>query len=179
MRVMTAAAVLGLAGTSLAGDLEFRGDTTDGSRFNRPFSLTLLSSFADDVPYEATQIGVSSDGAYDVLSDQTSLGSRWDGFLLVYQGAFEPSFPLENLIALNDDYFGPGLPGTGEGYSGLRNVTMFESTSYFIVQTGVLNGSEGPYQMRLSGPGDIFIIPAPGSLALLGLGGLAAARRRR
>lgn len=172
-------AVLALAGTALAGDLDYLGDTTGGPTFNRPTSLTALSSFATDVAWEAMEIGVSADGDYSVLSDQTNFGLLWDGYLLVYQDAFNPASPLDNLIALNDDYFGAMLPGTGVGYSGLDAVTMSSTSTYFLVQTGFGNGDEGPYQMSISGPGDIRKIPAPASLALLGLGGLAATRRRR
>lgn len=178
MRMMTVAAVLALAGTALA-DLDYLGDTTGGPTFNRPDSLGSLSGFATDVAYEAVQIGVTADGSYSVLSDQTNFGFLWDGYLLVYQDAFNPASPLDNLIALNDDYFGSGLPGTGVGYSGLDSVNMVASSTYYIVTTGYSNGEEGPYQNSISGPGDVFIVPAPASLALLGLGGIAAVRRRR
>ncbi|OAB62991.1 hypothetical protein AY599_15070 [Leptolyngbya valderiana BDU 20041] len=178
-KTITAGAILALAGTTLAGDLDYLGDTTGAPTFNRPTSLTALSSFATDVAYEATQIGVSADGDYSVLSDQTNFGLLWDGYLLVYENGFDPANPLDNLIALNDDYFGSMLPGIGVGYSGLDAVTMSSASTYYIVQTGFSNGDEGPYQVSISGPGDIRIIPAPASLALLGLGGLAATRRRR
>ncbi|MFI4916351.1 MAG: PEP-CTERM sorting domain-containing protein [Phycisphaerales bacterium JB060] len=178
-KTITAGAILALAGTAFAGDLDFLGDTTGGPTFNRPDSLSSLSGFATDVAWEATQIGVSADGDYSVLSDQTNFGLLWDGYLLVYENGFDAANPLDNLIALNDDYFGTGLPGTGVGYSGLDAVNLSSSSTYFIVQTGFGNGDAGPYQVSISGPGDIRIIPAPASLALLGLGGLAAARRRR
>ncbi|GIW74581.1 MAG: hypothetical protein KatS3mg103_1103 [Phycisphaerales bacterium] len=179
MRMMTVGAILALAGTALAGDLQYLGDTTGQPTFNRPTSLTSLSGFATDVPYQAVQIGVTADGDYSVLSDQTNFGFRWDGYLLVYQDVFDPADPLNGLIALNDDYFGTGLPGTGVGYSGLDAVTMSAASTYYIVVTGFSNDDFGPYQNTISGPGDIFIVPAPASLALLGLGGLAAVRRRR
>lgn len=178
MRMMTVAAVLALAGTALA-DLDYLGDTTGAPTFNRPDSLSSQSPFATDVAYEAVQIGVTADGDYSVLSDQTNFGFLWDGFLLVYQDAFNPASPLDNLIALNDDYFGSGLPGTGVGYSGLDAVSMVASSTYYIVTTGYDIGEEGPYQNSISGPGDVFVVPAPASLALLGLGGVAAVRRRR
>ena len=178
MRILTAAAVLAMAGTALA-DLDYLGDTTGGPTFNRPSSLTTLSGFATDVAYEAVNIGVTVDGDYSVLSDQTNFGLRWDGYLLVYANSFNPASPLDNLIALNDDYFGASLPGTGVGYSGLDAVTMSAADTYWIVTTGFGNDDFGPYQNSISGPGDVFIVPAPASLALLGLGGLAAARRRR
>lgn len=178
-KTITAGAILALAGTTMAGDLDYLGDTTGGPTFNRPTSLSALSSFATDVAYEAVNIGVTADGDYSVLSDQTNFGLRWDGYLLVYENGFDAANPLDNLIALNDDYFGAGLPGTGVGYSGLDAVSMSSTSTYWIVTTGFGNGDEGPYQNSISGPGDIFIVPAPASLALLGLGGLAAVRRRR
>ncbi len=172
-------AVLALAGTALAGDLDYLGDTTGMPTFNRPTSLTALSSFATEVAWEAMQIAVSADGDYSIISDQSNFGSVWDGYLLVYQDGFDAANPLDNLIALNDDYFGTMAAGTGVGYSGLDAVTLSSSSTYYLVQTGFGNGDEGPYQMSISGPGDIRKVPAPASLALLGLGGLAATRRRR
>ncbi len=178
-KTITAGAMLALAGTVMAGDLDYLGDTTGGPTFNRPSGLGTLSGFATDVAYEAVNIGVSADGDYSILSDQTNFGLLWDGYLLVYENSFNPASPLDNLIALNDDYFGSGLPGIGVGYSGLDAVTLSSANTYWVVQTGFDNPDQGPYQVSISGPGDIRIIPAPASLALLGLGGLAAARRRR
>lgn len=145
----------GVAGAASAQTLEYLGDTTGLERFNRPSSLTSLSSFATDVAYEPIEVEVTETGLYTILSDQTNFGSRWDGYLLVYEGAFDPASPLDGLIALNDDYFGSLLPGTGVGYSGLEDITLTAGVSYFIVHTGYDNGDEGPYQMQAFGVGEV------------------------
>ncbi len=137
--------------------LEYLGDTTGGERFNRPSGLTTLSSFATDVAYEAAEIEVAEDGFFTVLSDQTNFGLLWDGYLLVYVDSFDPFSPLTNLIAVNDDYFGSLLPGTGVGYSGIEDVELLSGVPYIIVQTGFDNPDEGPYQIQVLGDSDVSI----------------------
>ncbi|GIW74579.1 MAG: hypothetical protein KatS3mg103_1101 [Phycisphaerales bacterium] len=107
------------------------------------------------MPYEAFEIEVTQDGPYTVLSDQTNFGFQWDGYLLVYENGFDPFDPLTNLIALNDDYSGPGLPGTGIGYSGIQDIQMLAGVPYVIVQTGFGNDDFGPYQIQVLGQGDV------------------------
>ncbi|MFI4916350.1 MAG: GC-type dockerin domain-anchored protein [Phycisphaerales bacterium JB060] len=154
---MIACLSLGVAAHAHAQELEYLGDTTDGDRFNRPSSLTSLSSFATDVAFEAIEIEVTQTGLYTILSDQENFGFEWDGYLLVYETSFDPANPLDNLLDLNDDYFGSMLPGTGVGYSGLENITLTEGVSYFIVTTGFANDDAGPYQTQAFGVGGVRI----------------------
>jgi hypothetical protein len=149
--------MLTLTGAAAAQSLEYLGDTTDGDRFTRPTSLTELSTFATDVAFESVEIEVTQTGAYTILSDQTNFGLLWDGYLLVYEGVFDPASPLDGLIALNDDYRGTLLPGTGVGYSGVENLTLTEGVVYFIVHTGYADDDAGPYQAQITGPGAIRI----------------------
>ncbi|OAB62992.1 hypothetical protein AY599_15075 [Leptolyngbya valderiana BDU 20041] len=159
MKNLTTAACLlvALAGAANAQELVYQGDTTGAERFNRPSSLSSLSSFATDVAYEAVQIEVTETGSYTILSDQTNFGLLWDGYLLVYETAFDPASPLDNLIDLNDDYFGSMLPGIGVGYSGIEGITLAEGVAYFIVHTGFSNDDQGPYEAQVSGPGAVRI----------------------
>ena len=154
-RSATLLCLAAVASTASAQTFEYLGDTTGLDRFNRPSSLSTLSGFATDVPYEFIEVEVTQTGLYTLLSDQTNFGLRWDGYLLVYEGSFDPTSPLDGLIALNDDYFGSLLPGTGVGYSGLENITLTEGVPYFIVHTGFANDDEGPYQLTASGVGEI------------------------
>ncbi|MFI4882697.1 MAG: GC-type dockerin domain-anchored protein [Phycisphaerales bacterium JB064] len=147
--------VMATIGDAPTAKLEYIGDTSFGDRFNRPDSLSSLSTFATDVAFEATEIEVTEDGAYTFLSDQTDFGFLWDGYLLVYENAFDPFDPLTNLIAFNDDYFGVLLPGTGVGYSGIEDLALTSGVPYIIVQTGYDNPEEGPYQIQVLGNGDV------------------------
>ncbi|MEQ8318189.1 MAG: GC-type dockerin domain-anchored protein [Phycisphaerales bacterium] len=156
-RPTAACLVLALAATANAQELEYLGDTTDGDRFNRPSSLSALSGFATDVAFEPVQIEVTETGSYTILSDQTNFGLLWDGYLLVYETAFDPASPLDNLVGINDDYFGSMLPGVGVGYSGLDSIVLNEGVAYFIVHTGFSNDDAGPYQAQVSGPGSVRI----------------------
>ena len=154
-RFIASCGVLALGCIASAQTLEYLGDTTGGERFNRPDSLSSQSGFATSVPYEAIEVEVTQTGLYTILSDQTNFGRRWDGYLLVYRDAFDPASPLDNLIALNDDYFGSLLPGTGIGYSGLEDLRLTASTTYIIVHTGYENDDEGPYQFQGFGDGQM------------------------
>ncbi len=153
----TACLLLAIATTAHAQELVYLGDTTGADRFNRPSGLGTLSGFATDVAFEPLQIEVTETGSYTILSDQTNFGLLWDGYLLVYETAFDPASPLDNLIALNDDYFGSMLPGIGIGYSGIEGLTLDGGVAYFIVHTGFDIGDEGPYQAQVSGPGAVRI----------------------
>ncbi|MGD1916226.1 MAG: GC-type dockerin domain-anchored protein [Phycisphaerales bacterium] len=151
---MPAACIAIVAATSSAQTLEYVGDTTGLDRFNRPDGISSLSGFANNVPYEAVEIEVTETGLYTILSDQTNFGERWDGYLLLYEGGFDATSPLDGLVAINDDYFGSLLPGTGIGYSGIENIQLTAGT-YFIVLTGYENDDDGPYQVQASGDGEI------------------------
>jgi len=137
--------------------LEYIGDTTDGDRFNRPDGLSGLSTFATDVPYEVAEIEVAEDGFFTVLSDQENFGLSWDGYLLVYENAFDPFSPLDNLIAFDDDYTGVLLPGTGVGYSGIEDLELLSGVPYVVVQTGFDNDDFGPYQIQILGDSDVSV----------------------
>ena len=151
----TACLLLAIATTANAQELVYLGDTTGADRFNRPSGLGTLSGFATDVAFEPVQIEVTETGSYTILSDQTNFGLLWDGYLLVYENAFDSFDPLTNLIATNDDYFGILLPGTGVGYSGVENLSLTSGVPYIIVQTGFDNPDAGPYQIQVLGNGDV------------------------
>ncbi|MBA4039454.1 MAG: hypothetical protein C0468_03880 [Planctomyces sp.] len=149
----------------------FSGDTTGGLTFNRPVSLTALSVVGTDVAFEAVNFTVSTSGAYS-LETLPLGGTLADSFLLLYVGAFDPSAPLANLIAFNDDL--------GAGFLSLiGSAPLLVGLDYFAVVTGFANSDFGTYDLEIRGPGAITIVPAPGAAALLGLGGALAARRRR
>ena len=185
-----ALAIAAVAGSALAGTAIYSGDTTGGDVFNRPSSLTTLSGVGTAVAYEATAFTVSASGTYTLEAAYDG----WDGYALVYASSFDSSSPLANLINGDDDYAGPYtvLPGSSaSAFAGSRiasgegsnfaagGLNLTAGVTYWAVIAGFGNSDFGAYDVGIGGPGDVTIIPAPGALALVGLGGLAAARRRR
>ncbi|MGF1634876.1 MAG: PEP-CTERM sorting domain-containing protein [Phycisphaerae bacterium] len=173
MRFAIAAAVAGLGLVASAQAVTFfSGDTTGEPVFNRPLSLTVLSGVGTAVPYEVTPMFVNTTGSYSVTTD-TSGASAYDGYLLLYAGAFDPADPLDSLIAFNDDAGGFTLSSV--------TTSLDVGTQYFIVQTGFGNTDFGTYTGEIDGVGvaSIGLVPEPASLAAVGLAGLGLVRRRR
>ena len=134
------------------GALTFSGDTSDGPLFHRPSSLGNgtsgscdLSGLADAVPYEATPFTVGVDGPYQIT---LTWNDEQDGYLLVYEGAFDAADPCQNLISRNDD-------GTSRANSQLLLDNLEASSSYVIVATGFANDDFGAYDGEILGPGAI------------------------
>lgn len=193
-------ALLVAASGAMAQDAIWSGDTTDGPTMQRPLSFTGLSGFATASPYEVTPFFVSVGGEYVFEADyRDAAGGSWDGYILVYSGSFDAGNPLSNLIAGDDDYLGAFSVLSGETTGGLQGsrIALGESSNfggagtglnltageqYFAVVLGFGNANFGSYTAGIGGGQGMVtlgLIPAPGAVALLGLGGLAAVRRRR
>jgi hypothetical protein len=158
--------------------------------------------------YDVVQFTVDVSGAYtfEMASPNTTgtPSNALDTYLRLYANAFNPPAPGAGQ-ASSDDFTGtltvlPGpyagtISATATGFTGaqpssrLNAINLVAGTNYFLVNTSfrattyVVTGNEGgatgPYYTGINGPGNITIVPAPGALALLGLGGLLAVRRRR
>ena len=145
------------------------GNTATGNTWTRPNAAGTALSTA--VPqFDVIPFGVTESGTYDIAS----ITPDHDGFLHIYTGAFDANDPLANFLAGNDD--GPIL---GLGSSVTAGLELVAGELYFAVISAFGTTQAGDYTMNAVGPGAAFVIPAPGSLALLGLGGLVIARRRR
>lgn len=145
------------------------GDTATGNTWDRPNAAgTALSGTVTQ--FDVIPFGVTESGTYDIAS----ITPDHDGYLHIYTGAFDPNDALANFLAGNDD--GPTL---GLGSSVTAGLELVVGETYFAVVSAFGATQAGAYTMNAVGPGAAFVIPAPGSLALLGLGGLAMARRRR
>jgi hypothetical protein len=159
----------------------FSGTTAGGPTWNRPIAgtpPTTLSGLATDVPYQVTEFQVSASGLYNFLNLATN-PLNWDNYTFLYQGSFNPSAPLANVLIGNDDF--PGI-----GQSGFNNVLLTAGQTYFFVTTGFDNSDFGAFSTSVTGPGLLLfptqVIPEPATLGvfcgLVGVCGLAARRRK-
>jgi hypothetical protein len=190
----------GLAASASAQTAYWTGDTTGGpSMTGRPASFTVLSGATAQYFYHAQPFYVSAGGEYTAESNTNPPFGGYDGYLLIYANSFDPTAPLTNLIAGDDDYSGPFSVLTGSSASSVRasritlgdasnfggaatGLNLMAGVQYYAVNTAFSAGPAGTFESAIGGgPGNVHlgIVPAPGSLALLGFGGLLAARRRR
>lgn len=138
---------LGTHTNAPAATVNYSGTTVGGLTYNRALSSCAgLSGVGVGVTYSVQQFSVDTSGAYDVTSVQTG---AWDGFLFVYQSAFDPANPLTNCFSANDD------GGAGIGTSDILGVALTAGTQYFAVTTGFAPGDEGAFTNTITGPGNI------------------------
>jgi hypothetical protein len=148
----------------------FSGDTTGDPQFNRPSSLTTLSTLGTAVPHEVIPFYVSASGDYDIETLQ-----GFDGYPLLYSGSFSAANPLTNLEELLD----VGFAGEPDG----GTVTLAAGTQYFLVMTGFENSDFGVYSgtitngRSVAGQAVLGIVPEPTSLLALAAFTLAGRRR--
>ena len=137
--------------------------TTTDAVFNRPFTLTSLSTSGTAVRYDLASLLGITPGTYTFRMASTA----FDPFLLLYAGTFNPATPLVNLVALNDD-FTSGIPSPA-GFS----FNLLAGVNYTVVSTAFSNAGLGSYITT--------VVPEPGTYALMGLGlallGVAVRRR--
>ncbi len=164
-----------LAGSAMADVEVYNGDTTGGSTFNRALAgnpPTGLSGVGTAVRYEV--VPMYTDVNASVLFDIVSAASGFDTFMHLYgPGGFNPGSALSNVIIGDDD--------SGTGSNSLFTTNLSGGTQYYVVVSGFDNADFGTYTLQMSSTSanvTIGMIPAPSALAMLGLTGLVARRRR-
>lgn len=195
--VLGIAALAITAGSATAQIGFFAGSTTGNPTWNRPSGLAFLSGVGTATPYAVIPFYVSAATTYLAEASYTTPG--YDGYLLVYGGGFSAATPLASLIDGDDDFSGPfaflggsgtGLDasqiasGQGSNFTSGAGLSLVPATQYYAVVTGFDNSDAGDFRGAIgstTGAGGVTIglLPAPGALAALGLGGLVATRRRR
>ena len=139
---------------------------------------TWLPSASIDIPgfsdssndsYVTIGYGVGADAAFNSTSFDPGFGSGTGGTVPVGAGWFNGNPPNQQVVS----EFGGGTDGLS-GYA--VNIGQFvfsgELVFAFEAEMGFNSGATVDFGQ------DLYTIPAPGALALLGLGGLAARRRR-
>ena len=159
-----------LSAPATADTIAVSGDTTGSPTYNRPVSTTSLSGVGTAVAYDTYTFNVSAAGSYAFAAV-----SDFDNFLALYQGTFDPTSALTNLVAVDDD--------SGVGNNALLTNALLGGTSYTIVFSSFSNADAGIYGLGISGPGAINLAgvpePAAWALMILGFGAVAGAMRRR
>jgi len=158
-KTIAAMAVLALAGTAMADNFSYSGMNDQGS-WDRPIGGGPGISGLGPVMFHAETFTITAGGLHDISSVQD-----YDGYIHLYLGSFDPLDQLTNLLAGDDDGVG------GVGTSDLMGINLLSGSTYVLVTSAFQAGDEGSFTNRIT--------PAPASIALLGLGGLVATRRRR
>ena len=187
---LAASALLALSAPALAGTAMVSGEL-DGSEptFDNPgTAATTLTG------YDVFEFEVTADGMYDFLGfypGDTAVDENLDGYLLVYEGGGFAGTGAP--LAFDDAYTAGGLPGLG-GFAAAgagSNCSGFSAmltagTTYSLVLTSFTDVPNsfgqptGSYDLTITGPGDIAIVPIPAALWLMfsGIAGLGFLRRK-
>jgi hypothetical protein len=123
------------------------GGTLNGSSqtYNHPTADgTALSGQV--TPFMAMAFRVSTDDVY-TLTNSSNTFTNSDGFFALYQISFNPSNPLNNLVAANDNY------GGTLGNRPQLTQELVPGTTYLLVTSGAGSGATGDFINQISSPG--------------------------
>lgn len=178
-----------------AGTFSYAGTTVGGPTWNRPIETPFgdpagicelgdnpveipcggngLSTNGTVVSYNVLNFAVDISGLYNFNSQQAG---AFNGFIFIYQGSFNPTLPINNFLAANNNI----IP-SNRTQSAINNLNLTAGTSYFFVTTGNTNVDAGTFNNSIQGPGTISAIPEPLSglgLLLFGAGAIGQLRKR-
>lgn len=119
----------------------FTGSTTNGPLFDRPGSS---DPFTQDSRYSAQSFQVASNTTCRVISTQS-----FDGYLLLYNGPFNPNAPASNLVAQADD--APEFQYSTE----LADFQVAAHQVYTLVTTGYQQSNFGEFSNLIQCNGQV------------------------
>ncbi len=187
--VVAAIAVVGVSSVSAFGGggapAIVTGNTTGGPTWHRTVGGTPPTSLhptGTAVPYTVTPFTVDATGNYLL---EGSYPTGYDGYLHLYQNAFNPLDQFTNVLSADDDFSGaftvlPGSSASNAQGSQILPLPLTAGVTYLAVVSGFGNLDFGPYTLGIgNGPGNVTIVPEPTSLAAIGAGAVALLARRR
>lgn len=132
----------------------FYGSNATGKTFNRP-NADGSSLSGKIVAYAVQPFFVNAAATCTIRSVQEG---SFDGWLLLYRGSFNPSQPLSNLEAVNDD------GELGKGSSAIVNAALNPNQDYYLVTAGAEAGVVGNFTNFVACSGAARVIPGNGSV---------------
>lgn len=170
--LLATAATAALLAAVPAQAIDYTGNTTGAPLWNRPLAGTpppALSGLANATPFSAQAFTVDADGSYSFVSSTDG----FDNFTFLYAGGFDAGTPLANVVTGNDDLGNVTTSGFSQALS--------TGVAYYFVTTGFSNTDFGAFGNRITGPGNVTLVPEPASalLAALGLAAVGWRVRRR
>lgn len=163
LNLLTLAMLAAAASTAQADIVTFSGDTTGAPTFNRPVEpLNALSLIGTATRFSAFAFTVSQAGNYSFLST-----AAFDNFVLLYDGPFASSSPLQGALMAVDDL----VSGTTAGFA----AELLAGKSYVLVTTGYENQDYGAFINTIGGRGVITAVPEVDTYLLLLVGLLSVA----
>ncbi|TVQ74924.1 MAG: hypothetical protein EA380_11900 [Phycisphaeraceae bacterium] len=156
--------------TDIIAPVAFDSAASGQSMSARPSSLTTTTTGAGGgYTYDTLSFTALATGVHHLAMH---ISPPFDGYMLVYQGAFDPINPLDNLIGL-DDIGGLGDPNSADMFLGLtqgQEYTLVATT--FASITGGASGVSGLFTVA-------GVVPAPGTAVIAGMLALGGMTRRR
>jgi hypothetical protein len=130
------------------GTVVYDGTTIDGPTFDRPEGVSL--PLVGPVAYHAFEFTTTDAGIWDFLSTQD-----YDGYLHLYAAPFDPTAPLTNLLAGNDDL--------GNNRTSGFKVLLDAGADYVLVTSAFAPGDSGNFTNTITPPQ----LPGPGEAPVI------------
>ncbi|MEQ1750695.1 MAG: choice-of-anchor D domain-containing protein, partial [Prosthecobacter sp.] len=142
---------------------EFASTTVGRPSWNRPSAngnAAPVSMSGVVAPYDTIGFTVTSSGTYTLTSTATN-PVGWDTYLFLYSIAFNAAAPLNQVLIGDDDSAG--------GYNSQFSYTLQAGTTYYAVVTAYGRDQAGDYTLRISGPGNVNVVPNMAVIDQLGV----------